>query len=190
MNSITFLISTLFDLYIMVVILRVWLQAARADFYNPFSQFIVKATQPVVGPMRRLIPSIGSIDLATVLFAYILCVGKLVALYLIVSKGAVIFQPDFLIVGAISLLKAAGKLLFWVLIIRAILSWVSQGGSPIEYVFQQLTEPMLAPVRRVIPPMGGIDLSMIVVFIALQFANILVGDVIGLIWGDVIRSYW
>lgn len=66
MNSLSFLINTLFDLYIMVVILRIWLQAARADFYNPFSQFIVKATQPVVGPLRRVIPSIGSIDLATI----------------------------------------------------------------------------------------------------------------------------
>ena len=182
MNSITFLISTLFDLYIMVVILRVWLQAARADFYNPFSQFIVKATQPVVGPMRRIIPSIGSIDLATVLFAYILCVGKFVALNLIISSGEVAFSPFFLMIGAMSLLKAAGKLLFWILIIRAILSWVSQGRSPIEYVFQQLTEPMLAPVRRIIPAMGGLDLSMIVVFIALQFINFLLGDMIGPIW--------
>lgn len=55
MNSIGFLVSTLFDLYIMVVLLRIWLQWARADFYNPFSQFIVKATQPVVGPLRRII---------------------------------------------------------------------------------------------------------------------------------------
>ena len=69
----SFLISTVFDLYIMVVILRIWLQAARADFYNPFSQFIVKATQPVVAPLRRVIPSVGSVDLATVLFAYVLC---------------------------------------------------------------------------------------------------------------------
>ncbi|MCG6283527.1 YggT family protein, partial [Vibrio diabolicus] len=54
MNAMSFLISTLFDIYIMVVILRIWLQAARADFYNPFSQFVVKATQPVVGPLRRV----------------------------------------------------------------------------------------------------------------------------------------
>lgn len=71
MNSLHFLVSTLFDLYIMVVILRLWLQMARADFYNPFSQFIVKATQPIVAPLRRVIPSIGSVDMATLLFAYI-----------------------------------------------------------------------------------------------------------------------
>ncbi|TXY29045.1 YggT family protein [Vibrio mimicus] len=182
MNAMSFLINTLFDLYIMVVILRIWLQAARADFYNPFSQFIVKATQPVVGPLRRVIPSLGSMDLSTVLFAYVLCVLKYVALVLIASGGAVTFSADFLFLGLLSLIKAAGGLLFWVLLIRAILSWVSQGRSPIEYVFHQLTEPMLAPIRRIIPVMGGFDLSVLVLFIVLQFANFLMGDFIGPIW--------
>ncbi len=182
MNSMSFLISTVFDLYIMVVILRIWLQAARADFYNPFSQFIVKATQPVVAPLRRVIPSLGSIDLATVLFAYVLCVVKFVALILIASKGSVSFSTDFLFLGLLSLVKAAGGLLFWVLLLRAILSWISQGRSPIEYVFHQLTEPMLAPIRRILPALGGIDLSVLVLFIVLQFANFLMGDIIGPIW--------
>lgn len=182
MNAMSFLISTLFDIYIMVVILRIWLQAARADFYNPFSQFVVKATQPVVGPLRRVIPSVGSLDLATVLFGYVLCILKYVALILIASGGNVVFSADFLLLGLLSLIKAAGGLLFWVLLLRAILSWVSQGRSPIEYVFHQLTEPMLAPIRRVIPVMGGFDLSVLVLFIALQFANFLMGDFIGPIW--------
>lgn len=182
MNAMSFLISTLFDLYIMVVILRIWLQAARADFYNPFSQFVVKATQPVVGPLRRIIPSVGSLDLATVLFGYVLCILKYVALILIASGGSVVFSADFLLLGLLSLIKAAGGLLFWVLLLRAILSWVSQGRSPVEYVFHQLTEPMLAPIRRVIPVMGGFDLSVLVLFIVLQFANFLMGDFIGPIW--------
>ena len=182
MNSMSFLISTLFDLYIMVVLLRIWLQASRADFYNPFSQFIIKATQPVIGPLRRVIPSIGNIDMATLLFAYVLCVLKFVVLLLVLSKGAVGFDVSFFSWGALSLIKAAGGLLFWVLLIRAILSWVSQGRSPIEYVFNQLTEPMLAPIRRVLPAMGGFDLSVLVLFIALQFANFLMGDLIGPMW--------
>lgn len=182
MNSMSFLVSTLFDLYIMVVILRIWLQAARADFYNPFSQFVVKVTQPVVGPLRRVVPSLGGIDMATVLFAYLLCVLKFVALIMLASGGSVSFSTDFLFLGLLSLVKAAGGLLFWVLLIRAILSWVSQGRSPIEYVFHQLTEPMLAPIRRIIPAMGGFDLSVLVLFIGLQFANFLIGDIIGPIW--------
>ncbi|WP_406732562.1 YggT family protein [Vibrio scophthalmi] len=182
MSSLSFLISTVFDLYIMVVLLRLWLQATRADFYNPFSQFIVKATQPVIGPLRRIIPSVGSIDLSTVLFAYVLCVVKFVAVILVASNGSVAFSADFLFLGALSLVKAAGGLLFWVLLLRAILSWVSQGRSPVEYVFHQLTEPMLAPIRRILPEMGGFDLSVLVLFIVLQFANFLMGDIIGPIW--------
>jgi len=181
MNSMNFLVSTIFDLYIMVVLLRIWLQAARADFYNPFSQFIVKATQSVVGPLRRVIPSVGSLDLATLLFAYLLCVIKFVILILI-ANGTLVFSVDFLLFGLLSLVKAAGGLLFWVLLLRAILSWVSQGRSPIEYLFNQLTEPMLAPIRRILPPMGGFDLSVLVLFIALQFASFLMGDLIGPIW--------
>lgn len=182
MNSISFLISTLLDLYIMVVLLRIWLQAVRADFYNPFSQFVVKATQPVVGPLRRLIPSIGSIDLATLLFAYALCLIKFVALIFIASGGSLVFDASFPFLALLSLVKAAGSLLFWVLLLQAIMSWVSQGRSPIEYVFHQLTEPMLRPIRRVVPVMGGLDLSVLVLFIALQFANFLMGDLIGPVW--------
>lgn len=181
MNSMNFLVTTIFDLYIMVVLLRIWLQAARADFYNPFSQFIVKATQPIVGPLRRVIPSIGSLDMATLFFAYVLCVAKFVILILI-ANGTLIFSVDFLLFGLLSLIKAAGGLLFWVLLLRAILSWVSQGRSPIEFVFHQLTEPMLAPIRRILPAMGGFDLSVLVLFIGLQFASFLMSDLIGPIW--------
>ncbi|OOF29922.1 YggT family protein [Salinivibrio proteolyticus] len=181
MNAMTFLINTAFDLYIMVVLLRVWLQLARADFYNPFSQFVVKATQPVVGPLRRLIPSLGSLDLATVLFGYLLMVAKFAVLDLVAGNPLTLSGGMF-IFSTIALLKAAGKLLFWVLILRAILSWVSQGNNPVEYVFHQLTEPVCAPVRRVIPPIGGLDLSILVVFIALQFINMLIGDFLGPVW--------
>jgi len=101
---------------------------------------------------------------------------------LVASGGAVSFSVYFLFLGLLSLVKAAGGLLFWVLLIRAILSWVSQGRSPIEYVFHQLTEPMLAPIRRILPAMGGFDLSVLVLFIVLQFANFLMGDFIGPVW--------
>jgi YggT family protein len=166
----------------MVVLLRIWLQAVRADFYNPFSQFIVKATQPVIGPLRRIIPSVGSIDVATLLFAYFLSVMKFVIMVMLVSSGSAVLSVQFLFLGLLSLVKAAGGLLFWILLIQAIMSWISQGRSPMEYVFHQLTEPMLSPIRRIIPPMGGLDLSVLVLFIALQFANYLMGDIIGPVW--------
>jgi YggT family protein len=176
MNSVYFLIDTVFDLYLMVVILRVWLQLARADFYNPFSQFIVKATHPLVAPMRRVLPSIGSLDTATVVLALLVAATKLIVLYLIF--GGTNFNPVSVFIEAcLTVFKEAFSILFWVLIIRAILSWISQGHNPIEMVLHQLTEPMLAPIRRIIPPIGGLDLSIIAAIILLQFLQMFMQDI-------------
>jgi len=176
MNSVNFLVNTLFDLYIMVILLRVWLQVARADFYNPFSQFIVKATQPVVAPLRRVIPSLGGWDSATIVFGYIVACLKIITLSLVMNMA---INPTVIAIsGLVILLTAVFKIIFWVLVLRAILSWVSQGRNPIEAVMHQLSEPLLAPVRRFIPPIGGLDLSMIVVLLGLQFVEILVNDLL------------
>lgn len=171
MNAFSFLVNTVFDLYLMVVILRLWLQFARADFYNPFSQFIVKATHPIVGPLRRVIPSFGNFDSASFVLAITVVIVKFVLLSLM--AGAAINVPTILLISLVSVLKQAGMLLFWMLILRAILSWVSQGQNPIEMVMSQLTEPLLSPIRRMLPQMGGLDLSLLVVMIILNFLNIL-----------------
>ncbi|MEW9797185.1 YggT family protein [Alteromonas sp. CYL-A6] len=178
MNATYFLVSTLFDLYLMVVILRLWLQMVRADFYNPLSQFIVKATHPLVGPMRRVIPSAGRLDTATLLLALIVAGLKLVTLSLLF--GGAINPVAVLILSVVSVIKETLSLMFWVLLLRAIMSWISQGQSPIEYALYQLTEPFLSPIRRVIPPIGGLDLSVLIAIIALQFLQLLIQDTFGL----------
>ena len=181
MNAVNFLIDTLFDLYLMVVLLRVWLQLARADFYNPFSQFIVKATQPIVGPLRRIIPGYGGLDIATILFAFVVAAAKVIVLSAVLNYA---FNPMVILVsGLFILVTAVFKLLFWVLVIRAILSWVSKGQNPVEAVMIQLTEPLLSPVRRIIPSLGGLDLSMLVVLLGLQFLEKLVTDLLAQILG-------
>ncbi|MFW8590530.1 YggT family protein [Glaciecola sp. 2405UD65-10] len=178
MNATVFLVSTLFNLYLMVIILRLWLQLARADFYNPFSQFVVKATQPVVGPLRRIIPSIGRLDTATLVFAILVVTLKFVVLTALFGNGN--FNIVAILITALaSLVSEIVNLVFWILILRAILSWVSQGNNPIELVMYQLTEPFLAPIRKILPPMGGLDLSVLVAIIALQFIRLLIGDVFG-----------
>lgn len=174
MNATHFLINTLFDLYLMVVILRIWLQLAKADFYNPFSQFVVKATHPIVGPMRRVIPSVGNLDTASVLLAVAVAALKIIVLMSL--SGGVVNPIGIAVASVFTVVKEAFSLMFWVLVIRAILSWVSQGQSPVEYVMFQLTEPVLAPIRKVLPPMGGLDLSILVALIALQFLQILFQD--------------
>lgn len=171
MQAVLFLIDTAFSLYLMVVILRLWLQLVRADFYNPFSQFVVKATNPLVLPLRRIIPSIGRLDTATLVLAYAIMLAKLATLQLLQS-GQMLVVPS-LIFAVIFLVKEVFTLLFWILVIRALLSWFSQGRSPVEYVMHQLTEPLLKPIRRILPPLGGLDLSVLVVLIGLQFLNIL-----------------
>jgi len=181
MNAVNFLIDTLFDLYIMVVLLRVWLQLARADFYNPFSQFIVKATQPVIAPLRRFIPGFGGLDVATIIFACVVAIAKIFVLSLVLNFNISI---AFMLISALAIvITTTFNLLFWILVIRAILSWVSKGQNPIEAVMIQLTEPLLSPVRRVIPAMGGLDLSMLVVLLGLQFLEKLFNDILAQILG-------
>lgn len=183
MNSLNFLIDFIFNTFLMIVILRVWLQLAKADFYNPMSQFIVKATNPALKPLRRIIPGVFGLDMAGIVLALLVAIGKLLVIYAL--AGAPINWIFIAIATPLFVIKQAGFLLFWILLIRAILSWVSQGGHPVEYVMAQLTEPMLAPVRRILPAMGGLDLSMLVVFIGLNFANILAHDLFGSLWSGL-----
>ncbi|MBU3004510.1 YggT family protein [Paraglaciecola arctica] len=179
MSSVQFLIDFVFNIYLMVVLLRLWLQFARADFYNPFSQFVVKATQPIVAPMRRLIPAIGRLDTATLILALLVAGLKIVVLNLVLG-GTGLNLLSLVIVSFVIVLKESLTLVMYVLILRAIMSWVSQGRNPMEMVLAQLTEPMLAPIRRRMPDMGGLDLSVMVVIVLLLFIQKLLGDLFGI----------
>jgi YggT family protein len=177
MNAMQFLIGIVFDLFLMVVLLRFWLQLAKADFYNPLSQTVVKATSFAVTPLRHIIPGIGGLDLASLVLAFLVGFAKVSVLMVLFYGG---WNPvGAAITGAMTVLKEAFSLVFWVLIIRAILSWVAQGYNPIAAVFDQLTEPMLRPIRKIIPPLGGLDLSILVLIIGLQFLQILMMDLLG-----------
>lgn len=179
MSSVQFLIDFVFNIYLMVVLLRLWLQFARADFYNPFSQFVVKATQPIVAPMRRLLPSIGRLDTATLVLAVLVAGLKIVTLNLVLG-GSGLNILSLVVVSMIIVLKEALTLVMYVLILRAIMSWVSQGRNPMELVLGQLTEPMLAPIRKKMPDLGGLDLSVMVVIVLLLFIQKLLGDLFGI----------
>lgn len=181
MLTLTFLAKTVIDLYVMVLLLRIWMQWVHSNFYNPFSQFVVKITQPIVGPLRRVIPSLGPIDSASLLLAFLLMTIKYPLLVLIQS-GSMSLSLYNLLFGIISLVKAAGYLIFWVMIIRALMSWVSQGRSPMDYLLYQLTEPLMAPIRRILPAMGGIDFSAMVVILILYLINYLGMDLLGELW--------
>lgn len=181
MQTLTFLVKTLIELYVMVLLIRTWMQWARCDFYNPFAQFVVKVTQPVIGPMRKVIPSLGPIDTSSLLLAFILTTLKYPVL-LLIQVGALSLDPMNLLVGLLSLLKAAGTMVFWVIIARSLMSWISQGRSPIEYVLIQMTEPLMAPIRRFLPAMGGIDFSAMIVILILYALNYLGMDLFPGLW--------
>ena len=180
MNAIQYLINVVLGFYLILVLLRIWLQMAGADYYNPLCQFTVKATQPVLAPLRRALPSLGPLDTGAVLLA--LCVSCTKWMVPFMLQGQV---PDWLqvgILGTLSCFKEVGTLLFWMLIIRAVLSWFSQGYNPFEMILAQLTEPFLAPIRRVLPNLGGLDLSPMILIVALNFINIFLGDMLGQFW--------
>lgn len=171
MDALRFLIEIIFDLFLIVVLLRIWLQVARADFYNPMSQFVVKATNPLVKPLRSFLPMVGSWDLASLVLALCVGIGKILVLSS-VTVGMVPLITDTLMMGVAVVAFQFLSLLFWVTIIRALMSWFNNGGHPMVSLLGQLTEPFLAPIRRIIPPLGGLDLSVLVLIIAIQFVRL------------------
>ena len=176
MEAVRYLLGYIFDLFTWALILRVWLQLVRADFYNPLSQFVVKVTNPVVIPFRRVIPSLGGLDLATVIIAILVCFIKW-GLFQLMAGGAIDILITLLI-AVLSVIKQSGFLLFMIMLVMAIMSWVVQTYNPTLAVFHQLTEPILRPIRNIIPPIGGLDLSVLIAFLALNFINIFLSGII------------
>lgn len=172
-NAGTFLISTLFGLYILLVMLRFLLQLVRADFYNPISQFVVKATDPPLRPLRRHVPGLAGIDLSTL----VLMLGlKIVELWLTFRVSGQSAQfAGLLIISVAELLSLALNVFLVSILIQVVLSWVNPGAyNPATKLLYSLNEPLLTPARRLIPPISGLDLSPIVVLIAIQLIKILV----------------
>lgn len=168
-----FIVKTLLDLYLITFLLRFLLQWTRADFHNPLSQFIVQVTNPIVRPLRRMIPSWRGLDLATLVA--LLLLQLLVTFGLVWVKGEVVGPVDVFGYAVLRTFVAAVRLYFFTILIYALLSWVSPGQwSPLTSVLASLNEPLLRPVRRVIPPVGGLDLSPLFVLIGLQALLIVV----------------
>ncbi len=178
MTTIDFLLSILFKLAGALFLLRAWLQLVKADFYNPASQFVVRLTHPIIGPLRRIIPPIGPLDSACLLMALI-AIGAGLAVRLLLA-GMEIPLPALLLAALLHPLSLTMDMLFSVLVGRAILSWFSQGYNPVERVLAQLTEPLLGPIRRLIPPIGGLDLSvMALLFLIYLLRYYLLPDLLG-----------
>lgn len=170
-----FLFRTLADLYLMVLLIRLFLQLFRGNFRNPIAQAVLKATSPLVIPVRSVVPAIGRIDTATVLVALVFevaFIAVLVSLPQFALSGAAIVG-----FAAVRILMVALRLFFVVVLIHVIISWVAPGTyNPVTAFIADLGEPVLRPVRRVVPPLAGLDLSPLVVLIGLQFFLIAIGS--------------
>ena len=176
MEAIIYLLRFAFDALLTILIMRVWLQLVKADFYNPLSQFIVKASNPLVIPLRKVIPGFGGIDLATVLLAFIVATAKFVSITLL--SGGELEIVISLYIGLIILIKQIGFLIFIIMLAMALMSWVVQGYNPTQMVFNQLTEPFLRPIQRIVPSIGGLDLSVLIAFLLLNVINIFLSNLL------------
>lgn len=162
-----FIIKTLGSLYLLIVLMRFILQLVRANFYNPLCQFIVKATQPLLQPLRRVIPSMFGLDMSSLVLALII---QMVLIAVILAlKGFVVDWVLLVPWALIALFSLFLNILFYAMIISVILSWVAPGShNPGAELVAQITEPVLAPFRRFIPSLGGLDISPIFAFIVIQ----------------------
>ncbi len=169
------LVQTLFQIYLLALLLRLILQVARADFYNPISQFLVKVTSPLLNPLRRIIPGVGGIDLASIVL--ILLTQIVATVLLIAIRGDGIPNPVSLLIWAVlGTLGMIVSIYFVAIIATIILSWVAPGSyNPIIILLHQLTEPVLKPFRNIIPPIGGLDLSPIFVLLTINVLQIILG---------------
>lgn len=167
-----FLVETLFSLYIGAVLIRFLLAWSRANFYNPLSQFLVKITNPLLAPLRRLIPAIGKLDTAAIVLALSLMIIKVFLLLGLQGSGA--NPPVVLIYSVVELLKMVINIYIFALIIQAVLSWVGNSyGNPMADILNSLTDPILRPIGNIVPTIGMIDLSPMVAILLLYVALIL-----------------
>ena len=165
-SALVFIVNALTSLYLLVLLLRFWLPWLKADFRNPLAQGILKLTSPVIIPLRRIVPSFGRLDTATVLVAFVVQYVAILLILLILGASA-----SFSVIATTAIVKIvllSVNLFMFAIFVRIILSWISPGQhNPATAIINTLTEPLLRPVRRLIPPLGGFDISPIFVIIAL-----------------------
>ena len=172
-SAIVFIVNAVTSLYLLVLLLRFWMPWLQADFRNPLAQGILRFTSPIVIPVRRIVPSFGRLDTATIIVAFVIQYLTVLLLLLILGQTAGI--AAIAVTSIVKLVALSINLFVYAIFIRIILSWISQGGyNPATTIITMLTEPLLRPFRRILPPMGGFDISPIFAVILLLAATIVV----------------
>ncbi len=180
-DAFTFVISALLDLYVIALLLRLVLGLGRMDFRNPLAQAILRATNPLVLPARRLIPAAGRLDAATaavLLLVQVLGTGLLIAIACVghATPGQV------MVLGMLRLVHLVLRTCSLLLLVYVIMSWVApRSYNPAMALLAAIVEPLLTPFRRFIPPLGALDLSPVFALLAIEFINRLVPSGFGLV---------
>jgi YggT family protein len=170
MDPIRFIVSTLLQILLVTVfLLRVLLPLVRADSRNQLSQAVIRITNPLVMPLRRVLPPIGQFDTASLVALLIVQFAATALLWLLGTFPWMSTPGQFIELSLLTLLNSVVRFYLFALLLYVILSWVAPGTySPAATLLQSLCEPLLRPVRRVIPTLGGLDLSALFVMIGLQ----------------------
>lgn len=179
MRALDFLIGSLGQLYVFVVLLRFALQWSRADFYNPISQFAIKMTNPVLLPLRRIIPGWRGYDWASIVLAMLLVMILVCIKSLLLLKGMLLPWTYILLLTVINTVLLFIKLYFWLIIIEVILSWVNPQAlyASTGAIIRQLTQPLMQPIRKRLP-MSGIDFSPMIVLLLMHTAELLLMEML------------
>jgi len=173
MSAIIFIVETLLSLALFVVLARLLLQWARADFRNPICQAIVRMTNPLILPLRRILPPVGKVDTASVIAVILVAVIEVAIVFAL--RGITLPGPGL---WARMVALEIGRTLLWTyfyaIFLYALLSLIAPGGySPLQSVLATVCEPVLRPLRRLIPAVAGLDLSPLWAGIAIQAILIL-----------------
>jgi YggT family protein len=173
MNAIVYIVDTLASLALFVALLRLLLQWARADFRNPISQAVVRLTNPLVMPLRRILPPVGRVDTASVITVVIVALAEVAIVFAVHGFGmppAIVWVRE----AAIEILRTALWTYFYAIVLYAVLSFIAPGDySPVQSLLTSLCEPALRPFRRLVKPIGGLDLSPLWACILIQALLIL-----------------
>lgn len=168
-DPITLIIKTLGELYIFILLMRFLLQLARADYYNPISQSIVRLTQPVLLPFQKILPKAGRLDLSPIVVALLVKLGIFAVLIMLAGGEIQIDVLKLMIYAVVGLLDSILNIYFWAVIGSVIISWVAPGSHhPAPILIGQITEPLFKLAQKIIPPIGGLDLSPILIFLVIQ----------------------
>jgi YggT family protein len=162
-----FLVNTVLRLYILIVLLRFLFQLTRFDFYNPISQFIVKASNPPLKRLRRVVPQLWGIDFAAIVLLIVLAGARISIAELFAAHVPQL--AGVFVLSVAELFQLAVYVMVVSMFVRAILSWISMGRPhPMLRLLHSFTEPLMRPARRILPATGGFDISPMIVFLVLM----------------------